>query len=179
LSKLCAFLGFLMKAGGEFSLRSKLAATVAAVALAIALGVVDYLTGRELVISAFYLLPTLLAAWVAGRWSGLVVGTLCTCVWFLSDLLSGPAYQHPLIPVWNAMMLLVFFVVVVWLLTEFRHSHYQLRKPSSAERLLCKPKWKRRNGSKTCGAPSVCTLAIGQPNRFWRAIPRSAVRSSR
>ena len=117
-----------MKAVGEFSLRSKLTATVAAVALAIAVGVVDYLTGRELVVSAFYLLPTLLAAWVAGRWSGLVVGTLCTSVWFLSDLLSGPAYQHPLIPVWNAMMLLVFFVVVVWLLTEFRHSHYQLEK---------------------------------------------------
>ena len=93
-------------------MQSKLAATVAAVALAIAVGVVDYLTGRELVVSAFYLLPTLLAAWAAGRWSGLVVGTLCTCVWFLSDLLSGPAYQHPLIPVWNAMMLLVFFVVV-------------------------------------------------------------------
>ena len=86
----------------------------------------DYLTCRELVISAFYLLPTWLASWVAGRWSGLVVGSLCTCVWFLSDLLSGPAYQHPLIPVWNAMMLMVFFVVVVWLLTEFRHSHSQL-----------------------------------------------------
>jgi hypothetical protein len=60
LSKLCALFGFLVKAGGEFSLRSKLAATVAAVALVIALGVVDYVTGRELVISAFYLLPTLL-----------------------------------------------------------------------------------------------------------------------
>jgi class 3 adenylate cyclase len=119
---------FPMKGGGEFSLRSRLAATVAALFLAIALGVVDYLTGRELVISAFYLLPTLLAAWVAGRWSGLIVGVLCTCVWFLSDLLGGPAYQYPLIPVWNAMMLLVFFVVVVWLLTEFRQAHYQLEK---------------------------------------------------
>jgi class 3 adenylate cyclase len=121
-------LGFLVKAGREFSLRSKLAATVVAVALVIVLGVVDYLTGRELVISAFYLLPTLLAAWVAGRWPGLVVGTLCTSVWFLSDTLGGPAYQHPLIPVWNGLMLLVFFVVVVWLLTEFRHTHYQLEK---------------------------------------------------
>ena len=117
-----------MKGSRDFSFRSKLAATLAAVALAIALGVVDYLTGRELVISAFYLLPTWLATWVAGRRSGLFAGSLCTGVWFLSDLLSGPAYQHPLIPVWNAMMLLVFFVVVVWLLTEFRRSHYQLEK---------------------------------------------------
>src|ERR1700747_1231114 len=117
-----------MKPGGEFSSRSKIAATTAAVVLAIALGYVDYITGREWAISAFYLLPTLLAAWVAGRWSGLVVGSLCTCVWFLSDLLSGPAYQPPLIPVWNAMTLLVFFVVVIWLLTEFRQAHSQLEK---------------------------------------------------
>src|SRR5215471_3345408 len=117
-----------MKDGGEFSLRSKLVATVAAVGLAIAIGFVDYITGRELAISAFYLLPTWLAAWVAGRLSGLIVGSLCTCIWFLSDVLSGPAYQHPLVPVWNAMMLLVFFVVVVWLLTEFRQSHSQLEK---------------------------------------------------
>ena len=121
-------LGFVMKHGGEFSFRSKVAATTAAVVLTIVLGYLDYVTGREWAISAFYLLPTLLAGWVAGRWSGLVVGSLCTCVWFLSDLLSGPAYQHPLIPVWNAMMLLVFFVVVVWLLTEFRQAHSQLEK---------------------------------------------------
>jgi hypothetical protein len=138
-----------MKHAGEFSFRSKVAATTAAVVLIIALGYLDYVTGRELAISAFYLLPTLLAAWVAGRWSGLVVGSLCTCVWFLSDLLSGPAYQHPLIPVWNAMMLLVFFVVVVWL--NFARHILNWRRPSSAERLLCKRKSTRENNSNTSG----------------------------
>lgn len=117
-----------VKAEPEFSLRSKLVATMAAVALAIGLGVVDYLTGREWAISAFYLLPTSLAAWVVGRWWGLAVGALCTCIWLIGDMLSGPAYQHLLVPVWNAIMLLVFFVVVVWLLTEFRRSHYQLEE---------------------------------------------------
>src|SRR2546427_13124611 len=43
---------------GEFCARSKVAATAAAVTLAIALGLVDYLTGREWAISALYLLPT-------------------------------------------------------------------------------------------------------------------------
>ena len=128
MSKLTASLGVLVKSGGEFSLRSKLVATVVAVGLAFALGVVDYLTGRDWVISAFYLLPTLVAAWVAGRWSGFLVGTLCACVWFFSDVLGGPAYRYPLIPVWNAIMLLVFFVVVVWLLTELRRSNYQLER---------------------------------------------------
>ena len=105
---------------------SKVLATLAAVVLTIGLGVVDYITGRELAISAFYLLPICIAAWVAGRWTGLVIGALCAGVWFVSDVFSGPAYQHPLIPVWNAVMLFVFFFVVVWLLTAFQTSHYYL-----------------------------------------------------
>jgi len=107
---------------------SKVLATLAAVVLTIGLGLVDYVTGREWAISALYLLPTCLTGWVAGRSAGFAVGALCTGVWFLSDILGGPAYQHPLIPVWNAIMLFVFFFVVVWLLTAFRSSHYYLEQ---------------------------------------------------
>jgi signal transduction histidine kinase len=106
----------------------KVLATITAVVLTIGLGIVDYITGREWAISAFYLLPTCLAGWIVGRLVGLAVGALCAGVWFLSDLFSGPAYQHPLIPVWNAIMLFVFFFVVVWLLTAFRRSHYHLEQ---------------------------------------------------
>jgi signal transduction histidine kinase len=117
-----------MTAVGERSVLSKILATLAAVALAIVLGAVDYLTGREWAISALYLLPTCLAGWVAGRLAGFAVGALCTGVWFLSDMLNGAAYHHPLIPAWNAVMLFVFFFVVVYLLTAFRRSHYHLEQ---------------------------------------------------
>jgi signal transduction histidine kinase len=112
----------------ERSAISKVLATLAAVILTIGLGLVDYVTGREWAISAFYLLPTCLAGWMAGRWAGFAVGALCAGVWFLSDAFGGPAYQHPLIPVWNAIMLFVFFFVVVWLLVAFRNSHYHLEQ---------------------------------------------------
>jgi len=121
-------IGFYVNAVGEVSARLKFVATLAAVGLAIVLGVLDYLTGREWAISAFYLLPTCLAGWMAGRSAGLAVGALCAGVWFLSDVFGGPAYQHALIPVWNALMLFVFFFVVVWLLTAFRSSHYYLEQ---------------------------------------------------
>src|SRR6266403_5772608 len=52
---------FDVTAVGKGSVLSKVLATLAAVALAIVLGIVDYLTGREWAISAFYLLPTCLA----------------------------------------------------------------------------------------------------------------------
>jgi signal transduction histidine kinase len=112
----------------EHSLQSKVLATLAAIALAIVLGALDYLTGREWAISAFYLLPTCIAAWVAGRWAGIAVGALCTGAWFFSDILNGATYQSPLIPVWNGIMLFVFFLVVVWLLTAFQRSHYHLEQ---------------------------------------------------
>jgi signal transduction histidine kinase len=116
-------LGSRMKAVAEVSVQSKVLATIGAVALTIALGVIDYVTGRELAISAFYLLPTCLAAWIAGRLAGFGVGALCTATWFVSDTVNGAAYHHPLVPVWNAIMLFAFFFVVVWLLTAFRDSH--------------------------------------------------------
>src|SRR5207247_3452187 len=47
----------------------------------------------------------------------------CTAAWLISDLLNGAVYHHPLVPVWNAIMLFAFFFVVVWLLTAFRDSH--------------------------------------------------------
>jgi signal transduction histidine kinase len=113
---------------GEFWTRSKVVATAAAVTLAIVFGLVDYLTGREWAISAFYLVPVCIAGWVAGRSGGFAVGALCAALWLLSDLFSGPAYQHPLIPVWNGIMLFVFFFIVVWLLTAFRNSYYYLEQ---------------------------------------------------
>src|SRR5215813_14582345 len=114
-----------MKPYGEFSSRSKVVATTAAVVLALALGYVDYVTGREWAISAFYLLPISLAAWVAGRWSGFIVGALCTCLAFFSDTLGGPPYQHPLTPISYAVFCLKKKIIVSWLLTDFRRSHYQ------------------------------------------------------
>ena len=112
----------------ERSLQSKVLATVAAVALAMVFGALDYFTGREWAISAFYLLPTCVAAWMAGRWAGLAVGALCTGAWFFSDMFNGATYQSPLIPTWNAIMLFIFFLVVVWLLTAFQRSHYHLEQ---------------------------------------------------
>src|SRR6266542_768428 len=119
--------GFHVNVIGERSVPSKVLATLAAVALAIVLGVVDYLTGREWAISAFYLLPTCIAGWMAGRSVGFAVGALCAGLWFLSDLLNGAAYQLPLIPVWNALMLFIFSSISAFS-AAFRSSYYYLEQ---------------------------------------------------
>ena len=61
---------------GNFSFRSKVAATTTAVVLAIVLGCLDYFTGREWAISAFYLVPISLVAWIAGKTMGIDRGSI-------------------------------------------------------------------------------------------------------
>ncbi len=90
------------------------------------LGFVDYATGREVAISAFYLIPICWTGWVAGRKAGLFMALAATVVWFFADFLEHYAYPHRAIPFWNAFMLLTLFVVVVLLLSAFHRAQHHL-----------------------------------------------------
>lgn len=80
------------------------------------LGFVDYVTGYEISISLFYAAPVALVAWYAGRRSAIGIAFLSCVAWYLSDTLSGHEYSHPIIPVWNALVRLGFFLLTGLLL---------------------------------------------------------------
>jgi signal transduction histidine kinase len=90
------------------------------------IGIVDYLTGYEMQFSVFYLLGVGLATWFVGRGFGLVMSVLSVLVWIGGDLAAGAPYSSPLIPVWNALILMVFYFIVVWLLSTLRLFHREL-----------------------------------------------------
>jgi signal transduction histidine kinase len=92
----------------------------------VAIGMVDYLTGFEMQFSVFYLLGVGLAAWFVGKWFGLVMSVVSVLVWIGGDLAAGARYANPLIPAWNAVILMVFYFIVVWLLTSLRSFHREL-----------------------------------------------------
>src|ERR1041384_824429 len=85
--------------------RSKQVASALSLGLTALVGLADYYTGHEVRVWAFYLLPACFSAWVAGRTSGLLVAATCSVAWFVSDQLSGFTYQHPIIRIWNELML--------------------------------------------------------------------------
>lgn len=85
-------------------------------------GGVDYLTGYDVSMSVFYLAPVALAAWYGGRSSGILIAALSCTSWFVADLAAGHRYASPLIPVWNALVRLTFFVITAMLLTALRQS---------------------------------------------------------
>jgi signal transduction histidine kinase len=99
-----------------------------ALALTVSTGILNYVMGRDVAMSALYLAPICWASWVAGRRAGLLLAVICTVSWFMADLKSGYVYLHPLIPFWNALMLLAFFLVVVYLLSAFQAAHHHLEE---------------------------------------------------
>lgn len=83
-------------------------------------GAADYLTGREIAFSLFYLLPIFLVTWYAGRIFGLIISIVSAVTWFIADTLAGQAYASPVIPFWNAAVRLSFFFVVTYLLSALK-----------------------------------------------------------
>ncbi len=97
------------------------------------IGILDFLTGYEISLSMFYLVPLWLVAWYAGRSSGLIVAILSAVVWLLADLGAGHTFQNPFTPYWNATVILGEFLIVVLMVSELKHTCEALRE--SQERL--------------------------------------------
>jgi len=101
---------------------------VLAVVLVGILGFVDYVTGRELAVSALYLIPICWGTWRLGLGAGAFLSLVATAVWFAADVLSDVTARYSAIPFWNALMLLAFFFPVIWLLTAFKNTQRFLER---------------------------------------------------
>jgi len=99
--------------------------TFAIVAL---VGFADYLTGYEVSFSVFYLLAISLAVWFVGKNFGVAVALLSAIIWLVVDLTPGIHYTNAWVPIWNAMIILSFYLVVVWLLAKLRSLHAELEE---------------------------------------------------
>ena len=106
--------------------RSRPSLILAGLGILVVIGIVDYLTGFEMQFSVFYLLGVGLAAWFVGRGFGLMMSALSVLIWIGGDVAAGARYSNPLIPVWNALILMAFYFIVVWLLSSLRSFHREL-----------------------------------------------------
>jgi diguanylate cyclase (GGDEF)-like protein len=109
-----------MKVTQFFEQQGKIFLGILGVLLAVLLGVVDYLTGYEINLSLFYLIPISLAAWYAGQETGLVVSGVSAITWFLADIFSGAVYSNSWIYLWNTLIRLGFFAIVTFLLVALK-----------------------------------------------------------
>lgn len=99
------------------------AVVLISLAVTAAIGVADYLTGRDMSFLAFYLVPIGFASWFAGGWSGAVVALLSGTVWFLEDVATPrPTPALRFLPAWNVVVKAAFLLVIAWLFYSLRRS---------------------------------------------------------
>ncbi len=89
---------------------------VIALVLTMAIGYVDYVTGYELKMELFYLLPIAYVTWFAGQRFGILFSVLAIITTEYSDIMAGKKYTHISVEFWNAAIYLVFYVIVTVLL---------------------------------------------------------------
>lgn len=85
-----------------------------------AIGIVDFFTGYEFSFSLFYVIPIALVTWFGGRRIGIMMSLLSAAVWLGADAASGHIYAHPLIPFWNTLIRLSFFIIITMLLSALK-----------------------------------------------------------
>jgi diguanylate cyclase (GGDEF)-like protein len=86
------------------------------------IGLLDILTGYELAFSLFYVLPILWAVWFIDRQYGIIASLVSALVWYGADMAAGNVFSYPLIPVWNTIIKLSFFLMITFLLSALKSS---------------------------------------------------------
>ena len=90
------------------------------VAFVLVLGAADLITGYDLSFFPFYFIPIAVVASSRGAKSAYTVAFLCSVTWFTSDCLTGHPYPKPWLGAWNALMRLIAFVLVAYLIVRIR-----------------------------------------------------------
>lgn len=99
------------------------------------LGIADYFTGPELSFSLFYTGPIMLAVWYGGHRHGLISSIFSASIWLAAEIAMGREYSHSLTLVWNTIVRLAFFVLVMELLLSVRDKMATLADLASTDPL--------------------------------------------
>jgi len=105
----------------------RLLATLAGVAIAAFLGVLDYLIGWEHSFPITYLFPIFLVVHWAGKSAGVFTSVACAISWLLADLGSAHPYSRAFTPYWHASVRLFLFLIFTFLLS-YLHDVLQRQK---------------------------------------------------
>ena len=85
------------------------------------IGVIEYLTGPEIGVSIFFIIPIALVVWrTDGLWT-VVMPIISAGAWLSAELAAGKVYSHWEIGLWKALIRLGFFLIFARLITMCRH----------------------------------------------------------
>ncbi|MGZ9166530.1 MAG: GGDEF domain-containing protein [Anaerolineales bacterium] len=86
------------------------------------LGILDYLTGNEITLSLFYLVPIVMVTWAIDHKTGLFMSFMSALTLLGAEIAAGQTYSHPIFYFLNTLVRALFYVVVVYLVAELQKS---------------------------------------------------------
>ncbi|MGA2332491.1 MAG: hypothetical protein ABSG75_12085 [Syntrophales bacterium] len=89
-----------------------------ALLLNLIIGIIDYLTGYEIGMEVFYLIPIGILSWLVNRRAGIIMSVISIATIMTANLFAGKVIQNYLIESWNILVHVGFFIVVVYLVSE-------------------------------------------------------------
>jgi diguanylate cyclase (GGDEF)-like protein len=95
-------------------------AVLGSLILSAIIGYVDVVTGQEIVVTVFYLIPISIAVWYGGNKYGFFVAALCSSIWFYTETVNGREYSSRIILVWDTLVLAAFLFVFAFMLYEIQ-----------------------------------------------------------
>lgn len=130
------------------------------------IGVIDYLTGYEVGMGVFYLLPIGLLSWLINRKAGIIMSVIGTVTIISADILAGKVIQNYFVDSWNLFVHFSFFTIVVYLI-------YQEKMTSDKNEILIPKLQKALDEIKALsGLLSICSTCkkIRDDNGQWKQI---------
>jgi signal transduction histidine kinase len=112
----------------QFKTWSRSSLTVLSLGIVGVVGLVDYLTGYETFFFVFYLIAVFVAVWFVGVPFGVFISALSVVVWVGTNIAAGEHYSTYFVPMWNAMIMFAFYLIVVGLLARIRTLHRELEE---------------------------------------------------
>ena len=115
---------FVIRLVGRRQVQGPAAALVAcsAIVFLVVLAAIDYVTGAELSLSVFYLLPVVVAAIAVSTGLGLALAAAASLAWVLADALIDAADRTPALQIWNGVLRFLILSLVVLLVAALRRA---------------------------------------------------------
>ncbi len=102
-------------------LTSQVAAIAVSLVLTVFIGMFDYITGAQISLSAFYLIPVTIGAWFVGIRFGLFIAVACVAVWAGGNVAGNDdAFTTPFLISWNTGVQLASYIFVVAAVSRIR-----------------------------------------------------------
>lgn len=101
----------------------------------ILLGMTDFISGYEMSFSIFYLIPISMITFFIDYRFGILISIVSAVTWFIADVYSGHEYSNMLVPVWNTIMRLGYFLLHTFLLANIKRLYLRTKKEALTDQL--------------------------------------------